>query len=161
MEQVTLIGAALSDPGRVRVLMSLVPGELCVCQVVELLGLAPSTISRHLSVLKDAGLIHTRKQGRWIYCRLPDESALPVVRRALKWVTDELTGDASISADRSRLDAICCMGKEELCRKQAGKSACCSSAPETRAGARWQKGSRGRSRGTRSKPTRPVSTRTG
>jgi ArsR family transcriptional regulator len=59
------IAKALSDASRVRTLMFLRGGELCVCQIIEMLGLAPSTVSRHMNVLQRAGLVRARKQGRW------------------------------------------------------------------------------------------------
>ena len=54
--------------------------ELCVCQIVELLGLAPSTVSKHLAILKQARLVDSRKEGRWMFYRLADEDA-PVEAR--------------------------------------------------------------------------------
>lgn len=62
---------ALSDPTRLRILRLLFPGELCVCQMVAALSLAASTVSRHLSLLEDAGLVEVRRTGRWAYYRLP------------------------------------------------------------------------------------------
>ena len=64
------ITKALSDENRIRALMMLTGGELCVCQIIEMLGLAPSTVSKHMSILRQAGLVETRKEGRWIYYRL-------------------------------------------------------------------------------------------
>ncbi|MBD3257232.1 metalloregulator ArsR/SmtB family transcription factor [candidate division GN15 bacterium] len=58
---------ALGDDSRLRIVLALLRRELCVCQIVGLLDLAPSTISRHLQILKDAGLIRGNKKGRWIY----------------------------------------------------------------------------------------------
>jgi len=53
--------------------MMLSGGELCACQIIEMLGLAPSTVSKHMSILRQAGLVETRKEGRWIYYRLAEE----------------------------------------------------------------------------------------
>ena len=66
------INKALSDESRVRALLALRDQELCVCQLIELLGLAPSTVSKHMTILKQAGLVEGRKDGRWIYYRLAD-----------------------------------------------------------------------------------------
>ena len=63
--------------------------ELCVCHIVEALALAPSTVSKHLSILEQAGLIETRKKGRWVHCRLPVK-ALPEAESALKWLSASL-----------------------------------------------------------------------
>ena len=58
---------ALADPNRVRLLLALRGGELCACQITELFGLAPSTMSKHLSILYQAGLVDSRKNGRWVH----------------------------------------------------------------------------------------------
>ena len=71
------ITKALADEQRVRVLLALERGELCVCQIVELMGLATSTISKHMSILKQARLVDSRKQGRWIYYRRADDGRAP------------------------------------------------------------------------------------
>jgi hypothetical protein len=73
MRDVVTIAKALSDENRVRILAILEGRDLCVCQVIELLGLAPSTVSTHLSILKHARLIDGRKHGRWMYYRLAGE----------------------------------------------------------------------------------------
>ena len=57
MREFMAITKALSDPNRVRILLALRRGELCVCQITELFGFAPSTVSKHLSILHHAGLI--------------------------------------------------------------------------------------------------------
>jgi DNA-binding transcriptional ArsR family regulator len=54
MRDILSITKALSDENRVRILIALSHGELCVCQVIELMKLAPSTVSKHMSILKQA-----------------------------------------------------------------------------------------------------------
>jgi ArsR family transcriptional regulator, arsenate/arsenite/antimonite-responsive transcriptional repressor len=61
---------ALADETRVRLLAALEGRELCVCQLIELVDLAPSTVSKHLSILRSARLIEGRKDGRWMHYRL-------------------------------------------------------------------------------------------
>ena len=80
MREFMRITKALADENRVRMLLMLKGGELCVCQITELFGLAPSTISKHLSILYQAGLAESRKDGRWIYFRLPDRRGSPAAR---------------------------------------------------------------------------------
>ncbi|HLB05420.1 MAG TPA: metalloregulator ArsR/SmtB family transcription factor [Thermodesulfobacteriota bacterium] len=80
---------ALSDENRVRILLMLCEGELCVCRIIEVLGLAPSTVSKHLSVLHQAHLTNGRKDGRWMYYRL-SEDAPPDAATAIRWVKDSL-----------------------------------------------------------------------
>ena len=90
MREFMSITRALADPNRVRILLALRRGELCVCQITELFGLAFSTVSKHLSILHHAGLIQSRKSERWVYYRLPDKSAPVAVREALDWVKKSL-----------------------------------------------------------------------
>ena len=148
MNELLAITNALSDEGRVRTLAACFEGELCVCQVTELLGLAPSTVSKHLSILKQAGLVESRKEGRWIYYRLPGEEISEVVQTALTWLRSCVGKDKRIIEDRKRLKQILCTDPEELCLKQRTGSACWSSAPATPAGARWRKAGRASSKAT-------------
>ena len=112
------ITKALSDLNRVRVLLALRRGELCVCQITELLGLATSTISKHLSILHQAGLILSRKTERWVYYRLPDKSASVVVREALDWVLKSLAKTDEAKADAVKLKTILKIDPVELCRRR-------------------------------------------
>jgi DNA-binding transcriptional ArsR family regulator len=68
-----------------------------------MLGLAPSTVSRHMSLLQQGGFVEARKAGRWRYYRLAGRKADPVVRKAVSWVCSALDDDAAIVADRKRL----------------------------------------------------------
>ncbi len=61
---------ALSDPNRVRIMKMLGVKELCVCEIKELLGLAQSTVSKHLKILEEAGLVDYHKEGSWIIYNL-------------------------------------------------------------------------------------------
>jgi DNA-binding transcriptional ArsR family regulator len=182
MRSFLAVTSALSDPNRVRVLMALrTRGELCVCQIVELLELAPSTVSKHLSLLYAAGLLDGRKQGRWMYYRLPDAGGPDDAKAALRWATAALKDDPAVRADADRLDRILRDTPEDLCKRQTARiqgraspgsrpsngapkpgrpaaagSTCCSSAPATRAAARWPRAGRGTSAATGSRPTRPA-----
>ncbi|MBI4949858.1 MAG: winged helix-turn-helix transcriptional regulator [Deltaproteobacteria bacterium] len=118
MEETLLITKALSDGTRLRIISALKGGELCVCQVVELLKLAPSTVSRHLHILSASGLIRSRKDTRWVYYRLADAGSPKKAARALKWVQGALEGDASIIQDSQALKKITRVSREALCRTQ-------------------------------------------
>jgi DNA-binding transcriptional ArsR family regulator len=65
---------ALSDETRVRILKLLEQGELCVCELMEVLGMGQSTVSKHLGILHTAGLVERRKAGTWSYYKLSDEA---------------------------------------------------------------------------------------
>jgi DNA-binding transcriptional ArsR family regulator len=114
MKDFMAITKAMSDENRIRVLMFLRGGELCVCQIVEMLGLASSTVSKHLNILNNAGLVESRKNGRWIYYRLPQEP-FRRVKETLDWLHTSLAKEPSILEDDKRLKAVRKMDKEELC----------------------------------------------
>lgn len=113
MRQLTTIARALDNESRLRILMSLRSGELCLCQLIELLGLAPSTVSKHVELLRLAGLVERRKDGRWHYYCLAGRGAPPDVREALRWVARALAEDEQILADVARLAGVRAMGPEE------------------------------------------------
>lgn len=76
MEQAQPLLRALADPIRLQVLNVLAQGERCVCDLTAELQLAQPKLSFHLKVLKEAGLISGRQQGRWVYYRLEPELVL-------------------------------------------------------------------------------------
>ena len=117
------IAKALSDQNRVRVLLVLMGRELCVCQLIELLGLAPSTVSKHMSILKNARLVAWRKEGLWMHYRLPDKPA-PEIRKAIDWVCDSLAANETAGKDSARLKKILKMDVEKICKRQNGRACC-------------------------------------
>jgi DNA-binding transcriptional ArsR family regulator len=108
---------ALGDENRVRMLVALRGGEMCVCQITELLGLALSTTSKHLSILYQAGLLDARKEGRWIYYSLPGKDAPAAAREAIRWVAKALAGDRRIAEDAKRLKQVLALDPVALCRR--------------------------------------------
>ncbi len=113
MQEFLNLSKALSDETRVRALLSLAEGELCVCQIIELLGLSPSTVSKHLTLLQRAGLVTRRKDGRWHYYRLAGPAASPIVKQALRWALKSLEDERIIAADSQRLCCIRSKDREE------------------------------------------------
>ena len=73
MHEIIAVGQAIVDPTRVRIIASLRRGGLCVCELVDALEINQSTLSGHLQVLRQTGLVTTRKEGRWIYYSLTDQ----------------------------------------------------------------------------------------
>lgn len=67
MENIARLFKALSEPARLRIMNLLLNGERCVCELMAVLDMPQSTVSRHLSYLKNAGLISGRRQGLWMY----------------------------------------------------------------------------------------------
>jgi DNA-binding transcriptional ArsR family regulator len=118
MRDVLDITKAMADGNRLRALMALAGGELCVCQIIEMLGLAPSTVSKHLSILHQAGLVEARKEGRWMYYRLAGRSGSKAAREAIAWLRRNLAASPQVVEDAKALKKILCIDREELCRKQ-------------------------------------------
>ena len=121
MREFMNITKALADENRVRTLLALRKGELCVCQITELFGLAPSTVSKHLSILFQAGLVESRKDGRWIYYQLPGRKAPVVVREAVDWVEKALAGNPRVLKDNQQLRKILKQDPADLCKRQTRK----------------------------------------
>jgi ArsR family transcriptional regulator, arsenate/arsenite/antimonite-responsive transcriptional repressor len=108
---------ALSDGHRLRMVFALRHGELCVCQLIELAGLSPSTVSKHLSILRDAGLLDSRKEGRWVYYRVADQPMFPIIGKEAPRFFQSLEKSPTVKADDARLRRILKMDLEKLCRK--------------------------------------------
>jgi DNA-binding transcriptional ArsR family regulator len=118
MKATLRVTKALADQQRIRILMMLGAGELCVCQVIEVLALAPSTVSKHLSILSNAGLVDSRKEGRWMYYRLSEGKDGAFVRPPLKWLGNVLEGDAVLAQDARKLKTALASEPKHLCRRQ-------------------------------------------
>ena len=117
MREILGITKALADENRLRALYALQSGELCLCQIIELLGLAPSTVSKHMAILRQARLIEGRKEGRWIYYRLMDADKPVEVQKGLTWICGALTKTKRIKEDCRQLKKILHIDREELCKK--------------------------------------------
>ena len=118
MREFMALAKALSDENRVRMLLTLQGGELCVCQITELFRLAASTTSKHLSILYQAGLLDSRKQGRWMYYSLPGKAAPAAAREAIRWAAKALADDPRLAEDAARLKKVLAMDPVELCKRQ-------------------------------------------
>ena len=136
MRDFMAITKALADETRVRMLLALRDGELCACQIVELAQLAPSTVSKHLSILKQARLVDSRKEGRWMYFRLADSTAPALIRQTLAWVEKSLADDRLVEQDRQRLERILECDPSELCEKQCTPKSRCNKPRTVVGGAR-------------------------
>lgn len=130
------ITKALADENRVRMLLALRGRELCLCQIVELVVLAPSTASKHMSILRQSRLVEGRKSGRWMYYRLAGEEASELVQRALAWVLESLADDPRVLRDAERLEEILRIDPQSLCESQCP--------PERACGKTGKKAARGR-----------------
>jgi ArsR family transcriptional regulator len=121
MESVLAITRALADENRVRALLALEGRELCACQLIELLQLAPSTVSKHMTILRQARLIDGRKKGRWMNYRLAGKHASPAVKEAIAWLRRSLSNDPAALKDAIRMEKILKTGREVLCDRQSAR----------------------------------------
>jgi len=107
------ISRALGHPARLRILAMLRTGELCVCQLTEVLELAQSTVSGHLRELRRAGLVTERKDGRWVHFALAED---PEAVRWLEAALGSAGDDARLEADRAIVDELRKLPLEAVCR---------------------------------------------
>ncbi len=120
IHSVSAVFKALSDESRLRAFIALRHHELCVCQIIELLQLAPSTVSKHMSILKQAGLVESRKKGRWIHYHIA-KNMFDERDFLIKWLAEILVDDETINKDHAAINHILEIDPEELCRKQCQK----------------------------------------
>ncbi len=98
---------ALADATRVRLLMATMERELSVCQLIALVRLAPSTVSKHMGILGDAGLVQVRKDGRWAYYRANQTArAAEVVKSGLAFARKMLANDETVVGDAVRIPGL-------------------------------------------------------
>jgi DNA-binding transcriptional ArsR family regulator len=102
MEEFIRQAKAIANPTRVRLLKLLEDKELCVCDIMDIMGLGQSTASKHLSILKTAGLVESRKDGIWSYYRL-SERARGDNGDFLKFMSAHINKDPQIRRDKRLL----------------------------------------------------------
>ena len=122
IDRLTRVAGALADPNRVRLLAACLDHERCVCQLVALIDLSNASISKHLGQLRDAGLLESRREGRWVHYRTPETSDA-IVRDALATVRTYALDDDRIRMDQQTLINIDAIDPNELARMQ--REGCC------------------------------------
>jgi ArsR family transcriptional regulator len=100
MQDLLNVFKALSEETRLRIVKLLEHGELCVCDIVAALDMIQPKVSFHLAVLKEAGLIKDRKQGKWVHYKIDDSD---IFRRFLILSTLERISEESVKDDIKRL----------------------------------------------------------
>jgi len=112
MEELVKTFKALSDPNRVKILKILELKSTCVCEFPVALGIAVSTTSQHLSILRDAGLIIDRKEGKWVYYSLNINSRNIFIRQLLALMPVWLNDDGTVKECLSKISGLnqisCC-----------------------------------------------------
>ena len=114
LKEKTKFFKALSDPNRLRILKMLQSKSLCVCEIQKILGLATSTVSKHLSILRDAEFIAEEKDGKWVNYKInptPKDQRVSGILSSLDfWITEE----PSIISDRKKVQNV---NRHEVCSK--------------------------------------------
>jgi DNA-binding transcriptional ArsR family regulator len=106
---------AAGDGTRARILKMLEVGELCVCQIMAVLGMGSSTVSKHLAILKMAGLVRDRKEGRWVYYSLERRERNPYAASVGQMVQGWLDDDPDVIADREKLKVVLATPLDKMC----------------------------------------------
>ena len=106
MKQFIRVMKALSDPNRVRIVKLLGVKRLCVCELQDLIGLAQSTVSKHLKVLEEAGLVDYHKEGSWIIYRLTAGEESIYAETMLSNLKDWLDDEPQLQEMISRLPSV-------------------------------------------------------
>jgi len=113
LNNVTDVMKALSDPNRIRIVEMISDKSMCVCEITSVLNLATSTVSKHLSVLRDAGIIEDEKDGKWVNYRLKMPANNEFVQHVLfvlkNWVRDSNT----VQRDKNN---SCRTDRNQLCK---------------------------------------------
>ena len=127
LDTAVVVARALGHPARLRAVAMLQTGELCVCQITEVLKLATSTVSLHLRELKRCGLVSERKEGRWVWVGLSEDLL------AREWVGVALKAvgsDPQLQEDARLVEELRELPVEDLCRLgyEAARAKACTSA---------------------------------
>ena len=110
----TKLFKALSDSNRLRILKMLQTKSLCVCEMTDVLNLATSTVSKHLSILRDTGFIIEDKDGKWVNYMInphPSDKRISSVLSTLDfWISD----DNLIISDKQKIQKV---DRNEVCNR--------------------------------------------
>lgn len=110
------ITRACGDATRLRILLLLADGELCLCQLTAVMDLAASTLSEHLRRLREAGLIEIRREGKWRFYQLPKSSSKTNAAASsfLQWIQQHAAEDPWTRRESKRIRKIRCTPVEQL-----------------------------------------------
>jgi ArsR family transcriptional regulator len=114
MNDVLKIFSALSDKNRLRIVMMLMNKEMCVCEITQILGLSASTVSNHLSILKDIGLASDSKDGKWVNYKIGANSSDPKIQNVLLLLQMWLKEDEQIKFDSILTEST---DRNQICSK--------------------------------------------
>ena len=112
MHEFVAAARAIAHPTRVRMLKLLEQGEMCVCDIQERIGGAQSTVSKHLGILLNAGLVAVRKRGLWAFYRIATDPVGDHNLAFLSLVRESLNDDVQVLEDAADAGPTCpCCGE--------------------------------------------------
>ena len=114
MKEMVKVFKALSDKNRLQIIKMLEHKELCVCEISCLLKLANSTVSKHLSILRDAGLIEDKKDGKWVIYKINNNNNFAFADEILGLIKKQNTTYKLSCSDVEKLNSI---DRNEICSK--------------------------------------------
>jgi ArsR family transcriptional regulator, arsenate/arsenite/antimonite-responsive transcriptional repressor len=119
MEQLVQLYKALSEEMRLRIMMLLTHGELCVCDLMAILDEAQSKVSRHLAYLKHSGMVKSKRDGLWMHYSLKD-SMESVAQAQISFLKRQLTSADWFQKDMKKMEEV---KKQKLCETTAPEGA--------------------------------------
>lgn len=114
MKNFIKVAKAVSDPNRVKIIKMLQHKTMCVCELKTALGIAQPTVSKHLKVLEEAGLVYYIKEDKWVNYYLSDGTSSPYAANLLGNLKHWLGDDPEISDLIEKLPAI---KREDICNR--------------------------------------------
>jgi ArsR family transcriptional regulator, arsenate/arsenite/antimonite-responsive transcriptional repressor len=104
LEKAVELLQAVADVNRLRMLKCLQVRSACVCEIVQATGIPQPRVSRHLGILRNAGLVRTSRDGQWVQCACVGDEASPQVKALLDFVVSWVEDSAEVALDRQRLN---------------------------------------------------------
>jgi ArsR family transcriptional regulator len=124
LRSLAALGQALSDETRLRILKLLARRELCVCELEVLLGMTQSRVSTNLAVLRNAGLVRDRRDGRWVFYSLDRDALRQQMTRLTGFLTrGDLSGIPEMAAEAARWSNLDQQPGVAACRPPADRPA--------------------------------------
>jgi ArsR family transcriptional regulator, arsenate/arsenite/antimonite-responsive transcriptional repressor len=114
MKQFTKVMKALSDPNRVKIVKLLQQKVMCVCEIQAALGIAQPSVSKHLKILEEAGLVDFRKEGLWVNYYLSEGKSSPYAANLLGNLRHWLNEDPQVS---DLIQMVPHLNREEICNR--------------------------------------------
>jgi ArsR family transcriptional regulator, arsenate/arsenite/antimonite-responsive transcriptional repressor len=114
MRELLKVFKAAGDKNRLRILKMLEQRNMCVCELAAALGITQPSVSKHMSLLKEAGMVMDEREGQWILYRLCDEKVNQYAPVILKQLTAWANDDPCVKHDKKTAASLC---RQELCKK--------------------------------------------